>query len=65
LQSIFCRIEAVCVKTLHDGKLFFGQSKQPKLLDRVRAAVQFNNYSPRTEQTYVDSPVRRKLHHKV
>jgi len=28
--------------------------KPPKLLDRVRAAVRFNHYSPRTEQAYVD-----------
>lgn len=28
--------------------------KSPKLLDRVRAAVRFNHYSPRTEQAYVD-----------
>ncbi len=28
--------------------------KQPKLLDRVRAAVRVNHYSPRTEQAYVD-----------
>ena len=27
--------------------------KPPKLLDRVRAAVRFNHYSPRTEQAYV------------
>jgi site-specific recombinase XerD len=28
--------------------------KPPKLLDRVRAAVRFNHYSPPTEQAYVD-----------
>src|SRR5690242_13508141 len=29
-------------------------SKQPKLLDRVRATMRMNRYSPRTEQAYVD-----------
>src|SRR5260370_41636242 len=29
-------------------------SRQPKLLDRVRATMRTNRYSPRTEQTYVD-----------
>jgi site-specific recombinase XerD len=44
------------VKTLQDGKSsLLGRSpKPPKLLDRVRAAVRFNRYSPSTEQAYVD-----------
>jgi site-specific recombinase XerD len=29
-------------------------SKTPKLLDRVRATIRLNRYSPRTEQVYVD-----------
>src|SRR5260370_41949724 len=29
-------------------------SKPPKLLDRVRAAMRLNRYSPRTEEAYVD-----------
>jgi Phage integrase, N-terminal SAM-like domain len=29
-------------------------SKPPKLLDRVRATMRLNRYSPRTEQVYVD-----------
>ena len=29
-------------------------SKPPKLLDRVRATMRLNHYSPRTEQVYVD-----------
>jgi hypothetical protein len=29
-------------------------SKPPKLLDRVRQAIRFKHYSPRTEQVYVD-----------
>jgi integron integrase len=33
---------------------FSAGPKPPKLLDRVRAAVRFNHYSPRTEQAYVD-----------
>jgi hypothetical protein len=30
LQTISCRIEAVCVKTLPDGKLSFGPGLPPK-----------------------------------
>jgi hypothetical protein len=29
-------------------------SKPPKLLDRVRATMRLNRYSPRTEQAYID-----------
>jgi hypothetical protein len=29
-------------------------SRQPKLLDRVRQTMRTNRYSPRTEATYVD-----------
>jgi site-specific recombinase XerD len=29
-------------------------SKPPKLLDRVRATMRLNRYSPRTEQVYID-----------
>jgi hypothetical protein len=29
-------------------------SKTPKLLDRVRATMRLNRYSPRTEEAYVD-----------
>jgi Phage integrase, N-terminal SAM-like domain len=32
----------------------FPGSKPPKLLDRVRATMRLNRYSPRTEQVYVD-----------
>jgi hypothetical protein len=29
-------------------------SKSPKLLERVRATMRLNRYSPRTEQAYID-----------
>ena len=29
-------------------------SNPPKLLDRVRATMRLNRYSPRTEQAYID-----------
>jgi hypothetical protein len=38
LQSISCRIEGVCVKTLQDGKPSFGQS------ETVQAALAWFGY---------------------
>jgi len=35
--------------------------KPPKLLDRVRAAIRFNHYSPRTEEAYIDW-IKRFIH---
>jgi hypothetical protein len=36
------------------GETILPASKPPKLLDRVRATMRLNRYSPRTEQVYVD-----------
>jgi histidinol-phosphate/aromatic aminotransferase/cobyric acid decarboxylase-like protein len=36
------------------GETILPASKPPKLLDRVRATMRLNRYSPRTEEAYVD-----------
>ena len=36
------------------GETILPASKRPKLLDRVRATMRLNRYSPRTEAAYID-----------
>jgi integron integrase len=55
LQSISCLIEGTSAKKAAKWQTpLCPVPSPPKLLDRVRATMRLNRYSPRTEQVYVD-----------